>query len=77
MWYITLANLQKNFLTDEEIFKLQAPNNKQNDRIYRVNLSDVTEKGRSEKSKRPISVMVSAGVSNLRKTFIHFVTPGA
>ena len=61
----------------EKILKLQAPNNKQNDKIYGVNLSDIREKGHSEKSKFPISVMVTAGVSKLGKTFIHIVTAGA
>ena len=56
--------------------KLQAPN-KQNDRIYVLNLSDIREKEHSEKSKFPVSVMVSAGVSKLRKTSIHFATSGA
>ena len=45
-----LANLEKIFFTNEKIFKLKAPNNKQNDRIYVVNLSDIREKGHSEKS---------------------------
>ena len=75
--YMTLANLEKTFLTNEKIFKLQAPNNKQNNRIYEVNLSDIREKGHSEKSKFPISIMVSAGVSKLGKSSIHIVTPGA
>ena len=56
---------------------MQAPNNKQNDRIYVVNLSDIRKKGHSEKSKFLISVMVFAGVSKLGKTSIHIVTPGA
>ena len=75
--YMTLANLEKTFFTDEKIFKLQAPNNKQNDRIYGVNLSDIREKGNSEKSKFPVSIMVSAGVSKLGKTSIYFFIPGA
>ena len=75
--YMTLANLEKTFFTYEKIFKLQVPNNKQNHRIYGVNLSDIREKGHSEKSKFPISIMVSAGVSKLEKTSIHIVTPGA
>ena len=70
-------DLNKTFFTDEKIFKLQAPNNKQNDRVYGVNLSDIREKGHSEKSKFPSTVMVSAGISKLGKTSIHFVTPGA
>ena len=74
---MTLANLEKTFFTNEKIFKLQAPNNKQNGRVYVVNLRDIKEKGHSEKSKFPISVMVSAGVSKLRRTSIHIVTPGA
>ena len=74
---MTLAYLEKTFFTDEKIFKLQAPNNKQNDTIYGVNLSDIREKGHSEKSKFPISVMVSTGVSKLGKSSIHIVTPGA
>ena len=74
---MTLANLEKTFLTNEKIFKLQAPNNKQNNRIYEVNLSDIREKGHSEKSKFPISIMVSAGVSKLGKSSIHIVTLGA
>ena len=49
--YMTLASLEKTFFTDEKIFKLQAPNNKQNDRIYGINLSDIREKGHSEKRK--------------------------
>ena len=48
--YMKLANLEKIFFTNEKIFKLKAPNNKQNDRIYVVNLSDIREKGHSEKS---------------------------
>ena len=74
---MTFINLEKTFLTDEKIFKLLATNNKQNDRIYGVNLSDIREKGHSEKSSFPVSVKVSAGVSKLRKTSIHFVTLGA
>ena len=74
--YMTLCNLEKTFFTDEKIFKLPAPNNKQNDRIFEVNLRDIREKGDSEKRKCPVSVMFSAGVSKLGKTSIHFVTPG-
>ena len=75
--YMALANLKQIFFTDENIFKLQTLNNKKNDRIYVANLSDIRKKGHSEKSKFPISVMVSAGVSKLGKTSIHIVTPGA
>ena len=60
----------------KNLYKLQAPNNKQNDRIYGVNLSDIREKGHSGKSKFLVSVRISAGVSKLRKTSIHFVTLG-
>ena len=42
--YITLASLEKTFFTDEKIFKLQAPNNKQNDRICKLHLSKVNFK---------------------------------
>ena len=42
---MTLANLEKTFFADEKIFKLRAPKNKQNGRIYGVNLSDIREKG--------------------------------
>ena len=42
--YMALANLEITF-TFERIFKLQAQNNKQNDRIYRLNLSDISKKG--------------------------------
>ena len=55
---------------------MQAPNNKQNGRIYVVNLNDIRQKGHSEKSKFPVSVMASAGVSELGKTSIHIVTLG-
>ena len=72
--YTTLASLEKTF-TDEKIFKLQALNNKQNNRIYVVNLSDALERN-SEKSKFAMSKMVFAGVSKLLKTSIHFLTPG-
>ena len=75
--YMALTNLKQIFFTDENIFKLQTLNNKKNDRIYVANLSDIRKKGHSEKSKFPISVMVSAGVSKLGKTSIHIVTPGA
>ena len=75
--YMALANLKQIFFTDENIFKLQTLNNKKNDRICVANLSDIRKKGHSEKSKFPISVMVSAGVSKLGKTSIHIVTPGA
>ena len=75
--YMALANLKQIFFTDENIFKLQTLNNKKNDRIYVANLSDIRKKGHSEKTKFPISVMVSAGVSKLGKTSIHIVTPGA
>ena len=75
--YTTLANLEKNFFTDEKMSNLQAPNNKQNNRIYGLNLSDIRQKGHLEKRKFPVSVMVSVGVSKLGKTPIHFVTPGA
>ena len=77
MHYITRANLERTFFTDEKIFKWQALNNKQNDKIYGVNLSNIREKRYSEKSKFPISVMVSTGVSKLGKTSIHIVSPGA
>lgn len=56
---------------------MEAPNTKQNDRTYGLNLSDIREKGYSEKSKFSASTMVSAGVYKLGKTSIHFVTPGA
>ena len=56
---------------------MQAPNNKQNGRISVVNLSDIREKGHSEKTKSLISAMVSAGVSKLGKTSIHIATSGA
>ena len=74
--YMALGNFEKIFFTDEKILKLQAPSNKQNDRIYGVNLSDIREKDRSEKSKFPISVMASASVTKLGKTSIDFITPG-
>ena len=74
---MTLSNLEKTFFTDGKIFKLPAPNNKQNDRIFEVNLRDIREKGDSEKRKFPVSLMFSAGVSKLGKTSIHFVTSGA
>ena len=69
--------MEKTIFTDEKIFKLQASNNNQNDIIYQVNLSDIKEKGHSEKRKLPVSLMVSAGVFKLGKTSIYFVTPGA
>ena len=65
--YMKLANLERTFFTNEKIFKLQAPNNKQNYRIYEVNLSDIRETGHSEKSKFPVSGIVYAGVSKLKK----------
>ena len=74
---ITLASLEKTFFTHEKIFKLQVPNNKQNHRIYGVNLSDIREKRHLEKHEFPISIIISAGVSKLGKTSIHFVTPGS
>ena len=46
---MTLANLEKTF-TDEKIFKLQALNNTQNDRIYGV----------SENRKFPVSLVQQA-----------------
>ena len=75
--YMALENFEKIFFTDEKVFKLQTPNNRRNDRIYGVNLSDITEKEHSEESKFLVSVMVSVGVSKLGKASIHFVTPGA
>ena len=76
LYHITLANLGKTFFTNEKIFKFQTPNNKQNDKIYGVNLSDIRRKGHPEKSKFLISVIVSTGISKLGKTSIHIVTPG-
>ena len=66
------CQFRKKTFTDEKIFKLQALNNMQHDSIYGVNLSHIKEKGHSEKNKFSISVMVSIGVSKLRKTSIHF-----
>ena len=51
-------------------------NNKQNDRIYRVNLSDIREKRHSEKSKFPISLVVSVDVSKPGKTSINLLFLG-
>ena len=41
---MVLANLGKTFFADEKIFKLEAPNNKQNNRIYWVNLVALKKK---------------------------------
>ena len=71
---MVLANLGKTFFTDEKIFKLEAPNNKQNSRIYWVNLSCIKEKSHSKKSQFPITIMAFSGISKLGKTFSHFVT---
>ena len=68
---------RKTSFTNKKIFKLQALNNKQNGRIYMVNLYDIREKGHSEKSKFPFSAMVSTGISKLGTTYIHTVTSGA
>ena len=54
---MTFAKLEKTFFTVEKIYKLQATNNTQNDRIYGANLHDIREKDLLEKSKFPISVM--------------------
>ena len=67
--YMKLNNLERTFFTKEKIFKFQALNNKQNYRIYGVNLSDIRVKGHSEKSKFPVSIIVYAGVSKLKKSF--------
>ena len=69
---MTLANLEKKTFTDEKIFKLQALNNMQHDSIYGASFSHIKERGHSEKNKFSISVMVSTGVSKLRKISIHF-----
>ena len=70
---MTFANLEKSLFTYEKVFKLQAPKNKQNDRIDGVNLSDISKKRHSEK-KFPVNIMVSPGVFKLGKTSIHLLS---
>ena len=66
--------------TDEKLFTVAAPRNAQNDRVYAVQgtkkkdiSADRLLRTRPTFSK---SVMVSAGVSALGRTSIHFVEPG-
>ena len=76
----THARVERTFFSDEKIFKLQQWYNNQNDRVYvkKGTLKSDVEDARLlvEQKKWPRSIMVSAGVSKLGKTSLHFVKPG-
>ena len=59
------------------MFKFAAPVNTQNDRVYGRTIDEISDERIIKKRKAfPQRVMVSAGVSYLGKTPIHFVTTG-
>ena len=67
--FLTPANLDRTFFTDEKIFKLEKPHNNQNDRVYARNRNDISnDRLLVEHSKFPPYLMVWAGVSCFGKT---------
>ena len=73
-------SLKKTFFTDEKIFTVDTPRNTQNDRVY----ADVTKKNEisderlyTTKSTFPKKIMVSVGISQLGKTSLFVLEPGA
>jgi transposase len=78
--FFTNDIIARTFFSDEKIFKLQQWYNPQNDRIYveeGTKKSEI-EDGRLlvERKKFPRHVMISAAVSKLGKTQIHFIDQG-
>jgi len=78
---LTKAKLTRSWFSDEKVFSVQTPTNSQNDRVY-ANAAvkhDVPVarllKGRKHDFSQKI--MVSVAVSNLGKTSLVFVQPGA
>ena len=76
MRYLTKEKLQKPFSSDESIFTIEGRYNAHNDMFY------APEKGKGEvdeerlhhgKSSFPQSVMASAGIANLGKTFLFLI----
>ena len=71
-------NLARTFFTDEKIFTIEGALNSQNNRVYAKSKSDLSNvRVHNPRSAFPKSVMVSGGISNMGKTSIHFVHPGA
>ena len=77
--YFTSEKLQKTFFSDESIFTVEGRYNAHNDVFY------AHEKRKGEvdeeclhhgKSSFPLSVMVSAGISNLGKTSLYLIERG-
>jgi len=66
------------FFTDEKVFTIAQPRNTQNDRIYaRTSKKEIpANRLLYTRSTFSTSVMVSAGVSALGRTSLHFVEPG-
>ncbi|CAM1298306.1 Uncharacterised protein r2_g791 [Pycnogonum litorale] len=74
---LTVSNVQVTFFTDEKIFTIEPPINKQNDRVYGSSTSKKNEISEEKlfatKSHFPSSVMISVGISKLGKTSVHFI----
>lgn len=77
----TVPQIGKIFFTDEKVFRVDPPWNAQNDRVYAPadgRKSDVVdERLFVERGHFSPGIMVSAGVSKLGKTSLHFVEPEA
>lgn len=77
----TLPQIGRIFFTDEKIFRIDPPWNSQNDRVYapadgkKADVSD--ERLFVQRGHFSPGIMVSAGVSKLGRTSLHFVDPEA
>jgi len=77
---LTKANLARTWFSDEKVFTVQTPTNSQNDRGYaNVAVKRDVAVARLLKGRKLFShsIMVFVAVSNLGKTSLVFVQPGA
>ena len=70
-------SLKKTFFTDEKIFTVDTPRNTQNDRVYAKKNEISDECLYTKKTTFPKKIRISVGVSQLGKTSLFVLQPGA
>ncbi|KAI6661722.1 Transposase [Oopsacas minuta] len=69
--------LKNTLFSDEKIFTIEEATNSQNDRVISTSVSAIPDKFRYiSRMKKPLSVMVWAGVSAVGRTPLIFIPPG-
>ncbi|KAI6648699.1 MhmaT1 transposase [Oopsacas minuta] len=69
--------LENTIFSDEKIFTIEEATNSQNDRVISASVSAIPDKFRYiSRMKKPLSVMVWAGVSAVGRTPLIFIPPG-